>query len=142
MSKSDDLLAICSQSNLGSDFRAMPFPPNAPFLRRFSGLQQAAADGDLAEVTRLLIDGANVNVLSGANGHYAVVEYLLSQGASVDLPNRNPPIIPISRLPRSPLPPPAEYTALMAAAREGHVAILQLLVDNGADLEVARNNGK
>lgn len=37
---------------------------------------------------------------------------------------------------------PTEYTALMEAAKGNYIDIMQLLVDNGADLEVARRNGK
>ncbi|XP_047478956.1 ankyrin repeat domain-containing protein 39-like [Penaeus chinensis] len=68
------------------------------------------------------VTGVTALTAAAANGHYAVVEYLLSQGASVDKPNTN------------------QFTALMEAARAKHIDILRLLIDNGADLEVARTN--
>ncbi|XP_047478955.1 ankyrin repeat domain-containing protein 39-like [Penaeus chinensis] len=96
-----------------------------------ANLQVAAAFGDLDEMIWFLSEGADIDGLNrgvtaltaaAANGHYAVVEYLLSQGASVDKPNTN------------------QFTALMEAARAKHIDILRLLIDNGADLEVARTN--
>lgn len=98
-------------------------------------LCNAAAKGDLATV-RLLVASNLVHVnarddhgwtplLQGAwAGHEPVVEYLLSQNASVDGKGK------------------AGETALMMAAFQGHAAIVQRLLEKRADVNAQSNDGQ
>ena len=93
-----------------------------------SWLHVAAHAGKLEVVKRLVELGADVNrrggILTGtpineasSEGHIAVVQYLLTHGARLDVaePEQNP---------------------LFSAIRGGHLEIVRLLVDSGIDLHV------
>ena len=96
---------------------------------------RAAAEGDLAEVRRLVEeDPALVNVTNGpgswtpllcasSQGHVAVVAYLLDQGAVIDHQEGT------------------GRTALHLACRRGHLEVVRLLSDRGADLTLADESG-
>ena len=90
-------------------------------------LYEAAADGDLTAIARLLDAGANVNCaidgdgspLIGAarQGHLDAVRLLIERGAD---PN---------------LAVPGDGNPLIMAAREGHVEVVALLLDRGARID-------
>lgn len=95
-------------------------------------IHDAAWDGDLGQVKRLIVAGADVNAkdvnelaplyLSAANGHTAVVEFLIGKGANVNVRNT------------------VRATPLHAAAREGHEAVAELLITNGAEVNAESHN--
>lgn len=95
-------------------------------------LHEAAWDGDLAQVKRLITEGADVNAkdvnelaplyLAAANGHTAVVEFLIGKGADVDVRNA------------------ARATPLHAGARGGHEAVAELLIVNGAEVNAGSHS--
>ena len=103
-------------------------------------LVEAAKDGDLREVERLIEIGADVNlkdefymtalIWAAENGHLEIAEILLDNGADVNAQNDY-----------------HDYgndygsTSLIRAAHHGHVEIVQLLTDNGADIEAQDNGG-
>lgn len=104
--------------------------------QRFTGrldvaLYEAASEGDVDSILKLLDAGANVNAaiagdgsaLIGAarGGHLAAVRLLIDRGAHVDMGV------------------PGDGNALIMAAGAGHAAIVALLLDRGAstDLVVA-----
>jgi ankyrin repeat protein len=90
-------------------------------------LLEAADDGNLRAIQRLLDAGANVNaVISGdgsplivaaREGSVAAVRLLLDRGAEVNLGVTG------------------DGNALIMAAREGHLEIVQLLLDRGAEID-------
>ncbi|XP_069972992.1 putative ankyrin-containing lipoprotein Lxx09580 [Penaeus vannamei] len=94
-----------------------------------ASLQSAAGDGDLAGVIAALAAGANIDGFEGERtaltaaaegGHYDVVEYLLDEGASIDLREKS------------------KFTALMLAAQGGHLDVVRLLVERGADVTATK----
>ena len=109
-----------------------PSPGAQPLLRssRLNRvLVEAADEGDLDEVRRLLDAGADVNaavpgdgsplIAAARNGRLSLVEFLLDRGADVNLPVQG------------------DGSPLIMAAREGHLAIVQRLLDRGADVHLA-----
>lgn len=101
-------------------------------------LDQAARDGNLAEVQRLIKQGANPNeinkwgtsALTGAStygadspSHTEIVRYLLAHGAEVN-----------KRV-------AGGTTALNEASFWGHVDTVRVLLDARADVNVAKDNG-
>jgi ankyrin repeat protein len=99
-----------------------------------SQLHGAAWCGDLAEVTRLVEGGADVNwwdsisetALFGAAawGHVGVVRYLLSVGANYNIAESN------------------GYTPLHWAASHGNIETLKVLLEAGADPTAADHQGR
>ena len=98
-----------------------------------SWLHVAASSGQLDVVTTLVALGLDVNVRAGilggapvneaaSGGHQAVVEFLLSRGATLDVsaPERNP---------------------LFGAIYGGHLEIARLLLHSGIDFKI-RYSGK
>jgi beta-lactamase regulating signal transducer with metallopeptidase domain len=90
-------------------------------------LYEAAADGDIEQMTALIRAGANANApvpgdgsaLMGAagHGHLAAVRYLLDHGVDPNLAVRG------------------DGTALIVASRAGRADVAALLLERGADLE-------
>jgi hypothetical protein len=91
-------------------------------------LLDAAENGDLATVTKLLDKGIDINTKDGwsgtpmmyaaANGHTDIVALLLTRGVGINS---------ISRLDRTPL---------MCAANGGHNETVKYLIEHGADLSM------
>lgn len=94
-------------------------------------LIRAAADGDLAEVKRLKSEGIDVNLMdeiskaalhyAAENSHYKVAQWLLENGAEVNLHD-------------------AEMigeTALSLAVRKDYPEMVELLLRHGADPDIA-----
>jgi bla regulator protein BlaR1 len=105
---------------------AAPITPGRP-SRLDVALFEAAADGDVGAITKLLDAGANVNAAIGGDGspligatregHLDAVRLLLDRGADVDMGVRG------------------DGNALIMAAREGHIDVVTLLLDRGASIE-------
>ncbi|XP_058987216.1 protein TANC2-like isoform X3 [Musca domestica] len=97
-------------------------------------LTSAARNGCLNTVEVLLTRGANIDLhnkqgftalgLSVKEGHWAVADKLLQNGADLDEPVTS-----------------ARKTALMIAAEEGHLEILEMLIERGASLETQDHEG-
>jgi ankyrin repeat protein len=101
-------------------------------IRRQWRLSQAAGDGDLAEVQKLVASGANINliptdesgalygfpplVLAAEEGKEDVVKYLLDHGANTEVRN--------------------DDTPLLVAVSKGHYSIAKLLLEHGANPNV------
>lgn len=97
-------------------------------------LYTAAGRGDLATVTTLIDNGADVNQTGGGGllndssalnaasgaGHYEVVKLLLEKGADVNRGSGN-----------------MGWTALSGAAWKGHTEVARLLIEHGADVDKA-----
>ena len=89
-------------------------------------LHQAAAEGDVAQVKKLLATGAAINAkdsdgntplnLAVKAGHRAIVMFLIDKGADVNAPGR------------------WSARPLHEAAWEGHVELVKLLIARGADV--------
>lgn len=92
----------------------------------------AAETGDLALVKQLAAQGVGINVagdtapLIGAahRGHLAVVQWLLDNGADVNIVNSG------------------RSTALMCAAYSGHAHCIELLLQHGADATMVNSSSK
>ncbi len=94
----------------------------------------SASKGDLAKVTSLLSEGAQLSTVNETNrnalilaaeaGHLNVVGFLLEKGI-----NEN------ARAARG-------RTALIQAAKMGHVEIVKILLEHGADLNAKTNKGR
>jgi beta-lactamase regulating signal transducer with metallopeptidase domain len=90
-------------------------------------LYAAAAEGNVARITRLIEAGANVNavilgdgsplIAAAREGHYEAARVLLGRGAN---PN---------------VAVPGDGNPLIMAAREGHADIVELLLDQGAGID-------
>jgi beta-lactamase regulating signal transducer with metallopeptidase domain len=90
-------------------------------------LLDASEAGDVADITKLLDSGAEVNavfdgdgsplIVAAREGHKAAVQLLLDRGADPDLAV------------------PGDGNAIIMAAREGHEDVVRLLLDRGASID-------
>jgi len=133
-------------------------------------LMMASDLGDPVIVSSLLDKGASVDardpeyqqtalMLAARGGHTAVARLLIKHGARVDAQTRTGPV-PAFRTPASNSgskgagivrggwpergerdPTPGAKTALLYAAREGHLDTVELLLSSGAKLEMADADG-
>lgn len=120
---------------LAATFGATAIPPQAMASELDTLLLTASLDGNDAEVARLLAAGASANtrrddewtalMLATVNGHTSIVRRLLDGGAAIDLGSLEEGT-PLCVAAASPIDPP-----------EGPAAVVQLLLDRGAD----RNRG-
>lgn len=124
-------------------------------------LVEAADEGSIAEINRLLEAGANVNcivegdgtplIAAARNGHLSAVALLLDRGADPNLQVRGDgnPIIMAAREGHAEIVElllsrganinhvvPGDENALIQASGEGHLAVVKLLVGRGADVNV------
>ncbi|MCY3019299.1 MAG: ankyrin repeat domain-containing protein [Planctomycetota bacterium] len=94
-------------------------------------LQEAASSGDLAKLTHMIENGADVNGrddrrkrtalhYAAMKGHKDIVAFLLRRKADVNASDR-----------------PMYRTPLHWAASEGHLDIVEMLIHSGADVNVA-----
>jgi bla regulator protein blaR1 len=136
-------------------------PPRAKRSTSFLdvALYEAAADGDIDEITKILGAGANVNAaisgdgspLIGAarRGHLDAVRLLLDRGAHVDMgvPGDGNPLIMaaaaghvsvvavlLERNASIDLVVPGDENALINASGNGHLEVVKLLVLRGANV--------
>ena len=95
-------------------------------------LCDAAGGGDLAEVKRLLADGADVNAIddgwtalmvAAGNGHSEVAKVLLNAGANPTVDNDG-------------------WTALMFAAQEGHAKVAKVFLSAGVNPNAVDKDGR
>ena len=112
-------------------------PSLSPQSRTDIALLEAAASGDLNQVTRLLQGGADPNLLvpgertplirAADKGHLLVVRALLERGAD---PNRTDRASSrrFPEIPRSPLG---------AASSSGHTEVVEVLLQSGAEVDLA-----
>jgi hypothetical protein len=113
-----------------SDGNALISPQNpaATGSKRLNrALLDASEAGDVAEITKLLDAGADVNatfngdgsplIVASREGHVAAVQLLLDHGADADMGV------------------PGDGNALIMAAREGHEDVVKLLLDRGASID-------
>jgi ankyrin repeat protein len=152
---------------LGALSGAIPAQAPPALTAEEQQMMQAAFDGVLAEVQRLVEAGVSVHVStpeSGTalmwaafNGHTPVVEFLLERGAAVDALDGNGR----SALTYASSGPYVEtvkilldrgadvnlqgtlegFTALMTAAAEGQAEVVELLLERGADLGLQDKDG-
>ncbi len=96
-------------------------------------LHEAAKEGDLAKVNRLIEGGADVNVRTGNGatplhfaadrGHIDVVELLISKGADINAETKR------------------GFTPLHWAAISGHEDVAELLISKGVDINAESLTG-
>lgn len=97
-------------------------------------LREAASNGDLAEVAKLLNEGVDVNnfgpaygtaiLYAAGNGHRDIVELLIKRGADVNVKNG------------------FGDTPLISAASRGFDDIVKLLIEKGADVAAQNDFGE
>jgi hypothetical protein len=120
-------LRVVAASNTRNALVSSQEPAAAGSTRLNRALLEAAEDGDVNDMTKLLDAGANVNakfngdgtalIVAAREGHMPAVKFLLDRGADVDLAV------------------PGDGNALIMAAREGHEDIVKLLLDRGANID-------
>ena len=100
-----------------------------------SDLYDAAKSGDLERVTVLVEQGIDKNRVGGPfietalcvaakNNHFAVVQYLVEQGADVDKVDRN------------------DNTPLILSSAYGHLDVVRYLLEQGADRDKDNDSGR
>ncbi len=97
------------------------------------GIFNAAEDGDIETLRKLLLWGADPNktdmkglfplMLAASGGHKEIVEVLIKAGADVNMMATD------------------GSTALMAATLQGHNLIVKLLLEKGADISAKNHDG-
>jgi len=135
--------------------------------REEQALMEAAYNGQLEDVRRLVLDGTPVDVIdtekrtplmwAGFNGHAAVVEYLLDAGAEIDAKDSSGRTAlmyaasgPFAETVGLLLERGAEvnvqgtlegFTPLMTAAAEGLAGVVRILLDAGANRDIKDQDG-
>jgi len=140
-------------------------PPNSAELKAYTGLHAAAAKGDLAAISKLILSGANVNGRDG-NGRTPLmvaayqrnqdaVRALVKGGGDLNLlDHQHYDVLTISAVEDDPamiklaitlgadatlITSPYEGTALIAAAHLGHVEVVVNLIAGKAPLDHVNN---
>jgi ankyrin repeat protein len=133
----------------------------------YAGLHAAAANGELAEIEKLITDGENPNIqdansrtpllVAAFRKHYAAVEALLKRGANANARdmqgfdiltlaavNNDTQLLKLAldggADPRR-VTGPLDGTALISAAHLGHVEIVRALIDAKAPLDHVNRMG-
>jgi len=131
----------CHRQGSGKE-KAVPVEKDTPGLQQTApvsgeaaadALREAALSGDLQEVKKLLASGIPADVadpdgrtplmLSAFNGHSSIVLELIGRDAAVDQKDLEGRTVDSGE----------HFTSLMHAAAEGHLEVVKLLVEYGAD---------
>jgi bla regulator protein blaR1 len=135
-------------------------PPKSSAFGR--GMVEAAAEGDVAGVTKFLDAGADINatvdgdgtplIAAAREGHMPLVRFLLQRGADPNLgvPGDGNPLIMAAREGHAEIVGlllaqgaivdqvvPGDENALIQASGTGRLAVVELLVSRGADVNAA-----
>ena len=118
--------------------------PNLPAHEGCTPLMAASLEGHIKIVELLLQNGVDPNVtntkngitaliLASLKGHHDTVELLLMKGAHPNIQNNGRTAIELKHKADPNLPAHEGCTPLMAASLEGHIKIVELLLQNGVD---------
>jgi ankyrin repeat protein len=158
--------ALCLAGLAGAPLQAQT-PPNERDLRIYAGLHAAAANGDVAEIERLIADGERPDIqdsnsrtplhVAAYRKHHAAARALLRLGANANaLDAQRCDILTIAAVQNDidmlkialdggastrTVTTSYEGTALSAAAHRGHVEIVRHLIANGAPLDHVNRMG-
>lgn len=142
-------------------------PPNERDLRIYAGLHAAAANGDVAEIERLIADGERPNIQDSNSRtplhvavyrkHHAAARALLRLGANPNaLDGQRYDIVTIAAVQNDielltialeggasagSVTTPVDGTALTAAAHLGHVEAVRILIAHKAPLDHVNGRG-
>jgi ankyrin repeat protein len=160
------LIAIVAALAFGNNLAAQT-PPNARDLRIYAGLHAAAANGDIAEIERLIAAGERPNLqdsnsrtplhVAAYRKHHAAAKALLRLGANPNARDADRyDIVTIAAAANDiemltlalesgadarAVTGPDDGTALIAAARRGHVEAVRILLARNAPLDHVNQRG-
>lgn len=150
----------CSDENISADKQIKLQEENSnQASQNLDLLFDAALDGNIETVKQFIENGFDINqtnpdeqsllMLAGFNGHTALCEYLINNGAHIEARESNgrtalmfastgPFPETVKLLLKNDANPNSidrleHFTALMHAAAEGHFEVVKLLLENGAD---------
>lgn len=154
------ILLSCSDDNISTDKkkRLQAEKPNQ-ISQNIDLLFDAALDGNIETIKQFIKNGFDINqpnpdeqsllMLAGFNGHTALCEYLIKNGALIEARESNgrtalmfastgPFPETVKLLLQNDANPNSidrleHFTSLMHAAAEGHFEVVKILLDNGAD---------
>ena len=103
---------------------------------QISRLVEASSDGDITSVKRLIAQSVNINgeneegdtglQIASFYGYEDIILYLLKKNADIDFVSKHK----------------NSFTALHCACTEGHLQIVSLLLERGADQEIKTNDAQ
>jgi ankyrin repeat protein len=119
-------------------------------------LHDAASEGNIEKLRTLIEQGADVNAKdiddlaplhhAAWKGDKKCVELLLAKGAAVDIRGGKESLLGIFDIfvlvPAYILAPSSNETPLHIAAQQGHLEVVKVLLDHGADINAKRSDGE